>query len=434
MNLIFSHPIISGRSSFMNASLLSRLLVLSLGLSLTAAQAQQRGTGGGGFGGGGFGGFGGTSGSSSSSRSSSGGTTSRTYNSTGTIGDAYFSVDPETRRVVIIADEDTGKYVSEVIANLDKPKPQVLIKVVFLEVTYNNASDLGLEGGWSKNIGDSTSANAANVFGLGGLITTNGGAKNAVGQPISSFANSGAITSSGSGLYQILGQDYQVTLRAIAQAGKAKVLSRPSILARNNQPATITVGQWYPMITSVRYDNYGNAINSVSYQDVGVILKVTPFITSDGLVEMIVAPEISAVSSTTSVQISADVSAQAIDKRSAETVAVTPDGQTVIIGGLMQDTKARTDTKIPILGDIPLLGNLFKRQQKSDSKTELMIFLTPHIVQMPSQLAELSVQEKNKMNSGKHFTEEELNKYLETLPQDKAGNKSSKSGKGKDNF
>ena len=370
MNLIFSHPIISGRSSFMNASLLSRLLVLSLGLSLTAAQAQQRGTGGGGFGGGGFGGFGGTSGSSSSSRSSSGGTTSRTYNSTGTIGDAYFSVDPETRRVVIIADEDTGKYVSEVIANLDKPKPQVLIKVVFLEVTYNNASDLGLEGGWSKNIGDSTSANAANVFGLGGLITTNGGAKNAVGQPISSFANSGAITSSGSGLYQILGQDYQVTLRAIAQAGKAKVLSRPSILARNNQPATITVGQWYPMITSVRYDNYGNAINSVSYQDVGVILKVTPFITSDGLVEMIVAPEISAVSSTTSVQISADVSAQAIDKRSAETVAVTPDGQTVIIGGLMQDTKARTDTKIPILGDIPLLGNLFKRQQKSDSKTE----------------------------------------------------------------
>ena len=63
-----------------------------------------------------------------------------------------------------------------------------------------------------------------------------------------------------------------------------------------------------------------------------------------------------------------------------------------------------------------------------------MIFLTPHIVQMPSQLAELSVQEKNKMNSGKHFTEEELNKYLETLPQDKAGNKSSKSGKGKDNF
>ena len=84
-----------------------------------------------------------------------------------------------------------------------------------------------------------------------------------------------------------------MTLHAIAQAGKAKVLSRPSILARNNQPATITVGQQVPLITGVTYDSFGNSHNAITYTSVGVILKVTPFITEDGLVEMMVSPQIS---------------------------------------------------------------------------------------------------------------------------------------------
>ena len=84
-----------------------------------------------------------------------------------------------------------------------------------------------------------------------------------------------------------------MTLHAIATAGKTKVLSRPSVIARNNQPATITVGQSVPLITNVRFDNFGNAINSVNYQSVGIILRVTPFITTEGLVEMILSPETS---------------------------------------------------------------------------------------------------------------------------------------------
>src|SRR5512143_3087393 len=94
-------------------------------------------------------------------RSGSRGGTSRQYPGAGSIGDAYFSIDSETRRVVTIADEDTTKYISQVLSNLDRPKPQVLIKVVFLEVAYNNASDIGIEGGWGKNIGNSMAANAA---------------------------------------------------------------------------------------------------------------------------------------------------------------------------------------------------------------------------------------------------------------------------------
>ena len=111
------------------------------------------------------------------------------------------------------------------------------------------------------------------------------------------------------------------------------------------------------------------------------------------------------------------VFAPIIDKRSADTVVVTPDGQTVIIGGLMQNQKTQSESKIPFLGDIPLLGNLFKRKVKSNTETELMIFLTPHIVYQPSQLAALSASERGRAEMApKAFSEQELNRYLDALP------------------
>jgi general secretion pathway protein D len=402
------------------------LLLAALGAALQA-QAQVRSgttTGGGGTGGGGFGGggFGGGVGTASRTGTSSANTTSRTYPANGTIPDAYFTIDPETRRVVVIAPEEAMPYVMQVLTNLDKPKPQVLIKVVFLEVTHNNALDLGLEGGWTKSVGGGNTGNASDVFGLGGLTSASTNLSfNQVGQPINSFTAAGPITSQGAGLYQVLGANYQVTLRAIAQAGNAKVLSRPSILARNNQPAQIVVGEQVPLITSVSYNGLnGTPINAVSYENVGVILNVTPFITSDGLVEMIVAPQVSSIDSTLSVPISAGVNAPVIDTRSANTVAVTPDGQTVILGGLIQNSKSVTDTKIPFLGDIPLLGNLFKRKQKSDSQTELIIFLTPYIVEKPSELAALSSTERRRSREIKSLSEQELEQFLDELPKKKA--------------
>ena len=377
-----------------------------LGLCLALAvqvDAQQRGGGiGGSFGGGGIGSVTGRSSTSSSSGSSS----SRTYPNNTQIGDAYFSIDPETHRVVYIADEATAKYIGQVLTNLDRPKPQVLIKVVFLEVTLNDASDIGVEATYGKSWGGSAGTNntflGTNMFGMPGSSSTFAGAN---------------------GVYQILGQDFSVTLHAIAQAGKSKILSRPSILARNNQPATITVGQEVPLISGTTYDSLGNTHNAFSYTSVGVILKVTPFITEDGMVEMIVSPQISQLDSGPGIPISANangssvISAPIIDIRSADTVAVTPDGQTVVIGGLMQTTKTDTTTKIPFVGDIPLLGNLFKRTQKSDTKTELMIFLTPHIVQAPRELAALTAREREKSDASKGLTEKELDKFLDQLPK-----------------
>jgi len=354
---------------------------------------------------GGFPGFG-------QNRQGNNSSSTRQYENNTTVGTATISSDPETGRIIVITDEETSEHISNVISNIDIPKPQVLIKVVFLEVTYNNGLDFGVEGGFQNQNG-STTAQGANIFGISGLnsVATNL-QYNSVGLPVSAIGT----TPPGAGLYQVLGTDYQATLRAIATAGKTEVLSRPSILARNNQPATITVGQSVPLITNVRYDNFGNAINSVTYEDVGIILRVTPFISNDGLVEMIVSPEISSLTDQ-SIAIGNGASAPVIATRSADTVVVTPDGQPVIIGGLMQKTQQGSDSKIPLLGDIPLLGNLFKRQVKSNSKTELMIFLTPHIVETPSQLLALSGKERSQaVLPKKAFTEEELNRFIDDLP------------------
>ena len=380
------------------------LLALCVGAAI-GVHAQQR-----------SGGFGSALGGSSGSRGGgSSSSSSRQYQNNSMVGDATVSSDRETRRIIVITDEETSQFVSQVITNLDRPKPQVLIKVVFLEVAHNDGTDIGLEGGVTKNIDGTTSGTAGHLFGLGGLSNS---------LPLADFAKMGAMASpAAGGLYQVLGKDYQVTLKAIAQAGRAKVLSRPSILARNNQPATIVVGQTVPLITSVRYDQYGNAINGITYTDVGIILRVTPFITSDGMVEMIVSPEISSVSLTdkTIIDTARGASTPYLDKRSADTVVVTPNGQTVIIGGLIQNRKSQNENKIPLLGDIPGLGALFKRKTTTDEKIELLMFLTPQIVQAPAQLAALTAKESEKSAESKAFTSEELNKFLDALPAKQLG-------------
>jgi general secretion pathway protein D len=416
------------------------ILSICLGLAFHAT-AQQRGGGGGGggFGGGGFGG-GGVGGGGRSGTSTSGGSTARQYPNNTTIGDAYFSIDPETRRVVFIADEATALAIGQVLTNLDRPKPQVLIKCVFLEVLRDDSSDIGIEGYYSKNLGNSWNSGLVTNY---SVISNNIVPTSITGGKGSQFFNgtnmfglpSPGSFSGGNGIYQILGQDFMVTLHAIAQVGKAKVLSRPSILARNNQPATITIGQSVPLITGTTYDSLGNQHNAITWTSIGVILQVTPFITQDGMVEMIVAPQISRLDPSLSIPISvaangATISTPVIDIRSANTVVNTPDGLPVIIGGLIQNNKTETVTKIPLLGDIPLLGNLFQRKQKDDAKSELIIILTPHIVAAPTQLAALTAKERARSGAVNGLSEEELNKFLDELPKKKTSpDASSKPGK-----
>jgi len=358
---------------------------------------------------------------------------STTYNPAGNVGNAQITIDPDSHNLILNADDATTKAMLEVIKNLDRPQPQVLIKVVFLEVTHNDSLDVGIEGqynGQSSAFGRIASYLTNYAIFTNTTITSTGGSTTTsqstviqpgtlLGQTNSYVLGQGfglAQTPGSAGTYSLLGADFTATLRAIAQAGKAQLLSRPSVLARNNQPATIQIGQNVPLITNVRYDTFGNAINSVSYQAVGIILKVTPFITSDGLVQMIVQPSTSALDPSLSIPISAGVSAPVIDVRSADTVVITPDGQTVVIGGLMRNDSGEIVTKIPLLGDIPLLGNLFKHKQTQNQKVELMIFLTPHVIGSPTQLASMATHEQNHMLIPKSYSEQELDRFLEKVP------------------
>jgi type II secretory pathway component GspD/PulD (secretin) len=331
-----------------------------------------------------------TSTRSSSNRSGSGSSSTRSYNSNGTMGDATIASDQETKSVVVITDEETGQAISQIVTNLDRPKPQVLIKVVFLEVTHTDDSDLGVEGSYTHKISNTTTGILSTAFGL--------------------------ASESNGGFYSILGKDFQVALHTMMTAGKTEVLSRPSVLARHNQMATIVVGQQVPLITGTTYDNYGKQINSIKYTDIGIILKVTPFITKDEMVEMIINPTISSLTDQT-VEIATGVNVPIIANRSADTVVITPDGMPVVIGGLLQNQVIDSTKKVPLLGDIPLLGWAFKRNTKSDVKTELIMILIPHIMRTPEQLAAMSSHEANQLKvAPKAFSQEELDRFIDSLP------------------
>jgi general secretion pathway protein D len=294
-----------------------------------------------------------------------------------------------------------------------------------VEVDLNNDSDIGVEGGMVNNSGG-LSQSAGNVLGLSGLssVVTN---FNALGQPISSALSPGSSLASSGGFYQIVGSDFQATVRAVASSGNAKILARPSILARDGQLAQIVIGQNIYLPSGVTFTSSGTVsyptING-SYQPVGIILNVTPYIGDNSLVEMILQPETSSVDTSSPGQVIATgglvgtpIFAPNLDVRSADTVVVTPDAQPVVIGGLISDDKSTSVTKVPFLGDIPLLGNLFKSTNKTDSKTDLLIFLTPHIVQTPTDLTPMSTRETSKMTSITNgVTEQEMDQYLDRLP------------------
>ena len=226
----------------------------------------------------------------------------------------------------------------------------------------------------------------------------------------------GLATMTTGSFVRLASDNWSGTLHALAEHGKVEVLSRPSIMARNNQEAVIIVGQEVPFITNSRTDALGNLTNTIQYDNVGIILRVTPFITAHNAVEMIVAPEISSLTAQT-VPISSNASAPVISKRSAETVVVTPSGVTAVIGGLMQTQRLSNIQKIPLLGDIPYLGAAFRHKTTNDVKSELLIFLTPTVVNTTEAIEENASEATANTELVKQaFTQKEFEKFFDELP------------------
>lgn len=302
------------------------------------------------------------------------------------LGAAHFEIDQDSNTLIVTTDEETNATIRRIVAELDRPVPQALINVLFLEVTYTDDLDLGTEFTFLKTDADGDLRKAASAFSLSGL------------------SQGGAVT--------LTEGELTVVLKALSTKTKTEVLSRPSIMARNNEESTITIGSEVPFIKNSQITDAGGVLNTVEYEDVGIILAVTPHITADGVVEMDVAPEISSLSAD-SVQISESVSAPTFAKRSAETRVVVPTGRTVVIGGLMEDQTTDEVRKVPVLGDIWGLGQLFRRTIKTKTKTELLIFLTPHVV-TGSTAASLVEGEKRAVGIADSVDAERLQRYFDS--------------------
>ena len=284
-------------------------------------------------------------------------------------GKVTIIADPDTNSLLVRTSPQYYERVQTVLEELDRPVAQVLIKVLIAEVTHDDTVDLGTE----------LSVLNLRASGLGQDYGTN------FNIPVEGATATGLVV-------QILEQDFSAAIRALETEGKLDVLSRPYILASDNQVASITVGQEVPFITNSRVTDEGGIINTIEYSDIGILLDVIPHINPDGLVILDVAPEISTLTGTT-VPISELVSAPVIAKRSALSRVGVKNGQTIVIGGLMEDRKTQTINKVPLLGDIPLLGAAFRRTQVTKAKTELLIFLTPHVASDPDLLGPMGDEE-----------------------------------------
>jgi general secretion pathway protein D len=312
---------------------------------------------------------GGPGGSQSGQAGGQSSTTSTSSSSTGLVGNVYVKADEDTNSLLFLTSPSNYEKIKKMVDDLDKPVPQVLIKALIAEVTDDAAQDLGAEFSFLNNWGDQNQADitANSDFGLSALTT--------------------------GGVAKVVGDKFTVKLRAYAESGKLNVLSKPYILATNNQEASITIGSSVPYITDTRTTDTGQTINTIQYEDIGIILTVTPVINDDGLVTMDITQEISSISDTT-VAISETVDATVFKKRTSTNRVIARDGQTVVVGGLMQDSKTNSTTKIPLLGDIPILGALFRTETKDKAKTELLIFITPIVAATDKDLERISNEKK----------------------------------------
>ncbi len=304
-------------------------------------------------------------------------------------GEVTVVADNDTNSLMVMTSAKNYDRVKKIIDDLDRPIPQVLIKVLVAEVTHDGEVDLGVEFS-GLNIRDS-----GNGFEIGtdfGVASATDGFK-----------------------FSLIETNLNAAIHALETVGKLDVLSRPYILTSDNKKATITVGEEVPFIRDSRTTDQGSTINTIEYEDIGIILNVTPHINPDGLVIMDVAPEISTLTGNT-VPISETVDAPTFAKRSASSRVAIQNGQTIVIGGLVQDRKTSTVNKVPILGDIPLVGELFKRTQDSKSKTELLIFITPHVADQPGLLQAISKSEEASQEIVKEAMEGKLyQRHLERM-------------------
>lgn len=311
--------------------------------------------------------------------------------------------DKATNTLIITASKDDYKVLEDVIQSLDISRPMVYIEALIMEVNANKDFKVGVEWRALKDTGSISgfdTGHGAVVIGSGGLGTGGGyniipGTPTTPGAPLSfpggfSIGVLGAGISVGGVVFPNIG----AMLQAYQRDSDVSILSTPQIMTLDNEEAEITVGKNVPYITrqersisasDIDYSNY-------EYKDVGVTLNITPHINEEGYVRLKLSQKVTKV-----VKEESALGLPTTLKREAKTTVVVKDKETIVIGGLLGDSTEVGAYQVPCLGNIPALGWLFKSVSRGREKTNLFVFLTPHIVRTQSDAAALYREKKDQM-------------------------------------
>jgi general secretion pathway protein D len=285
--------------------------------------------------------------------------------------------DPATNALIITAPEPQYRQIRAVIERLDTRRAQVYVESLIAEVNADTAAEFGIQ--WQGPLGNKGDTNV-------GVLGTN---FTIGGQNIISLATQTAAApvapSPGInlGIGHMINGKYllSVVARALQSTGEGNVLSTPNLLTLDNEEAKIVIGQNVPFVTG-QFTNTGatngsvNPFQTIERKDVGLTLRVRPQISENGTVRMQIFQEVSNVDQTSLNSPSGLIT----NKRSIESNILVDDGAIVVLGGLLQDDYAESQQKVPVLGDVPIIGNLFKSQTRNRRKTNLMVFLRPVVV------------------------------------------------------
>jgi general secretion pathway protein D len=296
-------------------------------------------------------------------------------------GTVTITADKATNSLIIVGSPGDYETMRDVIQKLDIRRRQVYVEAAIVEMGLSKSLDIGFEFAYADKDINSTTTNKTTPlggtnFGNIGTVAANGPAGLAALNGLVAAAVKGSFIYNGTQFLNVT-----ALIHALQANGDVNVLSTPNLLTTDNQKAEIMVGQNIPFVTGQTQNaaTGGTAIlTSIDRKDVGITLKITPQITSDDNVRLDIYEEISAVITTPGLNV--NVVGPSTSKRSASTTVVVKDRQTMVIGGLITDNITTSTSSVPLLGDIPILGWLFKTKSTSVDKTNLMIFITPYII------------------------------------------------------
>ncbi len=297
-------------------------------------------------------------------------------------GGATIWADPQTNALVMTAPPKIMRSLMSVIDRLDIRRAQVMVEAIIVEVSADKSAELGVNWILQGSKGKPNVPVGGFVSPVGGtnIISLLGGINNP--STLATTAANGGLdgTTFGIGRLQDTGVNFGAVIRALQGDGFTNIIATPSIVTMDNQEAQIKVAQEVPFITG-QYSSTGanngsaNPFQTIQRQEVGTILKITPQINVDGAVLLKISTESSGL---------AQSATKAVDlitnKRTIDTTVLIEDGGTIVLGGLIQDSQTNGEQRVPYLGRIPLIGELFRTRSAKKSKTNLMVFIQPHIL------------------------------------------------------